>query len=101
MKQKKWLVALVLVLLIFATFIGTASVMARGNSGYLLRWTVDNGGGILSNGSYKIQNTFGQPDANMPVSNGGYTLTGGFWGKKTNTVTTPNTIFLPVVLRQS
>jgi hypothetical protein len=41
-------------------------------------WTVDNGGGTSSGGTYLLSGTMGQPDAGH-MQGGRYTLDGGFW----------------------
>lgn len=47
---------------------------------YSLTWsTIDGGGGTSTGGVYTIRGTIGQPDAGGPMTNGPYSLTGGFW----------------------
>ncbi|GEM_PF-3378022 len=48
---------------------------------YNIDWhTVDGGGERSTGGSYMLQGTVAQPDANTPtLNNGGYQLQGGFW----------------------
>ena len=60
-------------------------------------WTVDGGGGTLSEGAYSLSGTVGQPDAGQALSGNGYTLVGGFWYG----VAAPEwyDLYLPVVLR--
>ncbi|WP_395373532.1 hypothetical protein [Marinicella sp. W31] len=41
--------------------------------------TINNGGGTLTGGSYELNSSVGQVDANMSQSNGQYTINGGFW----------------------
>jgi hypothetical protein len=41
--------------------------------------TIDGGGGTSSGGSYSISGTIGQPDAGRAMTNGQFSLTGGFW----------------------
>ena len=41
--------------------------------------TIDSGGGTSSGGSFVLSGTIGQPDAGLPMTGGGFTLTGGFW----------------------
>jgi len=54
-------------------------VQARAQS-YSIDWfTVDGGGGTSTNGAYQVSGTIGQPDAGAPMTNGIYSLTGGFW----------------------
>ncbi len=42
-------------------------------------WTVDGGGGASGGAEYVLSSTAGQHDAAPPVSQGGYTLSAGFW----------------------
>lgn len=44
----------------------------------LSRWTVDGGGASLHQGSYQLDATLGQPDAQV-WGDGRYRLSGGFW----------------------
>jgi hypothetical protein len=50
-----------------------------GTDPYTITWaTVDGGGGLSTNGPYKLYVTVGQPDAWI-MSCGDYPLSGGFW----------------------
>ena len=61
--------------------------------GYTLdRWAV--GGGHSSGGGYDLTGTFGQPNAGT-LSDGDYTLGGGFWGGGA----VQYRVYLPLVLR--
>jgi hypothetical protein len=61
-------------------------------------WTVDAGGYTFSTGgSYSLGGTIGQPDAGPTLSNGGYSLTGGFWTGLTALKRYP--VYLPLVVR--
>jgi hypothetical protein len=40
---------------------------------------VAGGGGTSTGGTYQVSGTIGQHDAGGPLSNGNYTVTGGFW----------------------
>ncbi len=42
-------------------------------------WTVDGGSGTSTGGTYTVSGTIGQPDAGGPMTNGVYSLTGGYW----------------------
>ena len=42
-------------------------------------WTVDSGGGDASGGVYEVSATIGQPDIQLEMSGGSYSLSGGFW----------------------
>lgn len=64
-----------------------SAVLARGPE--LLRlagsydlswWTADGGGGASGGGDYTLGGTAGQPEAAPPLTQGTYTLAGGFWG---------------------
>ena len=47
---------------------------------YSLDWsTIDGGGGTSTGGVYSVSVTIGQPDAGGPLTNGQYSVTGGFW----------------------
>ena len=42
-------------------------------------WKVAGGGGTSTGGVYAVSGTIGQHDAGGPLTNGPYSLTGGFW----------------------
>jgi len=47
---------------------------------YSIDWhTIDSGGGTSTGGVYSVSGTIGQPDAGGPLTNGQYSVTGGFW----------------------
>jgi hypothetical protein len=46
-------------------------------------FTVDGGGGTSTGGVYSVSGTIGQPDAGVPMTNGQYSVTGGFWALPT------------------
>jgi hypothetical protein len=47
---------------------------------YSIDWfTIDGGGGTSTGGVYTVSGTIGQPDAGGPLTNGQYSITGGFW----------------------
>lgn len=41
--------------------------------------TIDNGGGSVSNGAFRVRGTVGQFDAAAPRANGQFSNTGGYW----------------------
>ena len=41
--------------------------------------TIAGGGGTSTGGVYSVSGTIGQPDASGPLTNGQYSVTGGFW----------------------
>ena len=59
-------------------FLATA-IIAHAQS-YSIDWfTIDGGGGTSTGGVYSVSGTIGQPDASGPMTNGQYSVTGGFW----------------------
>jgi hypothetical protein len=51
---------------------------------YSIDWfTIDGGGGTSTGGVYSVSGTIGQPDAGAPMTNGQYSVTGGFWALPT------------------
>lgn len=51
---------------------------------YSIDWsTIDGGGGTSTGGVYSISGTIGQHDAGGPMTNGQYSVTGGFWALPT------------------
>lgn len=47
---------------------------------YSINWhTIDGGGGSSTGGVYSVSGTIGQPDAGTPMTNGQFSVTGGFW----------------------
>jgi hypothetical protein len=71
------------------------------NASYDLSWwTLDGGGYTFSTGgSYSLGGTIGQPDAGPTFSNGGYSLTGGFWSGVAALERYP--VYLPLVVRSA
>ena len=59
-------------------FVATATI-AHAQS-YSIDWfTIDGGGGTSAGGVFTVSGTIGQPDAGGPLTNGQYSVTGGFW----------------------
>jgi hypothetical protein len=47
---------------------------------YSIDWSkIAGGGGTSTGGIYAVSGTIGQPDAGGPLTNGQYSVTGGFW----------------------
>ena len=47
---------------------------------FAITWhTTDGGGGVSTGGVYSVSGTIGQPDACSAMTNGQYSLSGGFW----------------------
>lgn len=64
-----------------------AVAYAQAGGGFNMSWfTVDDGGGTSTGGSYTWSATIGQPDAGT-LSNGRFTFVGGFWGVAASTPT--------------
>lgn len=85
-------VALLGLLLIMVTIAAAAA------SYDLSWWTVDGGGGTSSGGKYSLSGTIGQPEVGPLLSNGGFTLTGGFW-RGGSVTPAQHVVFLPLVIR--
>jgi hypothetical protein len=63
--------------------LGTASAQDA------ITWsTIDGGGGTSTGGVYSVSGTIGQPDAGLTMTNGQYSVTGGFWALPTAVQTT-------------
>ena len=59
-------------------FVATATITHA--QSYSIDWfTIDGGGGTSTGGVYSLSGTIGQPDAGGPLTNGQYSVTGGFW----------------------
>jgi len=93
---------LVFVFLLLSVSIALAQPADAGSTdldgGYDLSWwTVDGGGGTLTDGvsGYSLSGTAGQPDA-ATWQGEGYSLAGGFWG---GAVPVEYAVYLPLVLR--
>ena len=51
---------------------------------YSIDWSkIAGGGGTSTGGVYSVSGTLGQPDAGGPLTNGQYSVTGGFWALPT------------------
>jgi hypothetical protein len=81
-------------LIICANLLVTAAALAQT---YSIDWhTIDGGGGTSTGGVYSVTATIGQPDAVTPMTNGVYSLTGGFW--TVYAVQTPGAPLLAITL---
>jgi phospholipase/lecithinase/hemolysin len=88
---------LVTLALLLASAVSAAPASTALDAAYdLTWWTVDGGGGTLTDASngYTLAGTTGQPDAQVWQGQG-YTLAGGFWGG----AFVEYHAFLPLVLR--
>jgi hypothetical protein len=65
--------------LILSTLLAVAAVTVSAQN-YSIDWyTIDGGGATSTGGVYSVSGTIGQPDAGGPMTNGQYSVTGGFW----------------------
>lgn len=94
---------LILLALTLALLFGSGGVLKASPANLTLPWwTVDSGGGDLSEGSYTLAGTIGQPDAGPVLTSNGYTLVGGFWSGSGPTAAPEDyPIYLPLVLRNA
>lgn len=68
-----------MVLGVWCLVLAGAGLQARGQS-YSVDWfKIAGGGGKSSNSQFALSGTIGQPDAGGPMTNGEYSVTGGFW----------------------
>jgi len=60
-------------------------------------FTIDGGGGTSTNGNFSLSGTIGQPDAGPVMTNGQFSITGGFWALPTavQTLGAPTLIIVP------
>jgi len=59
------------------------TALARAQT-YSIDWfTIDGGGGTSTGGVFAVSGTIGQPDAGGLMSNGPYSVNGGFWALPT------------------
>jgi len=65
------------VILVLATLV--PGLGAQGQ--YLINWSkIAGGGGRSTGGVFSVSGTIGQAEAGGPLTNGQYSVTGGFWG---------------------
>jgi len=93
MKGYRWLALAAVLILLFGAVVANAQI----GNGYDLSWSTIDGGGYTfsTGGGYSLGGTIGQPDAGT-MSDGGYTLGGGFWGGIEYFLR----IYLPLILKQ-
>jgi hypothetical protein len=71
---------------------------------YSIDWhTIDGGGGMSTGTVYSVTGTIGQPDAGGPMTNGQYSVTGGFWALPTAVQVTnaPTLTIVPALAGQA
>ncbi len=66
-------------ILLLACSLGLNAFIAAAQPYTVDRFTVACGGGTSIGGGYTITGTVGQSDASTPLTNGLYSVTGGFW----------------------
>jgi len=72
-------------MLITIGFCGLLSAQSGGS--YLIKkYSINNGGGVLSGGSYQLTSSIAQVDASNRMSNGAYSLSAGMWHQYTDSV---------------
>ena len=67
-------------LLVLFSFAGLLASGALAQSYKLEAFTIAGGGGTSTGGVYAVSGTVGQLDASGTMTNGPYSVTGGFWG---------------------
>jgi len=60
-------------------------------------FTIDGGGGTSTNANFSLSGTIGQPDAGPVMTNGQFSVTGGFWALPTviQTLGSPTLTIIP------
>jgi len=70
--------------LVMCAVLGLGFALQLSAQTYSIPWsTVDGGGGTSTGGVYSVNGTIGQHDAGGPMTNGQYSITGGFWALPT------------------
>ncbi len=70
----------ILVVTLFLLFCAGGVALAQSGGGYdLTWWTIDGGGGTLSDGGYALGGTIGQPEPGPVLTGSGFFLYSGFW----------------------
>jgi len=90
---------LILLVVFVVCMVAVSAILAapdRPADGYSIAWwTVDGGGGESIGGSYILDGTIGQADA-QTSSGGDYAVAGGFWNES---VIRGYRIYLPIILK--
>jgi len=81
MLNKRFKYKKIIALLIFGLAASQALAQYQMN-----KYSINNGGGKISGGSYEIKSSIGQVDASNTLSNGNYSLNGGFWHKNNDLI---------------
>lgn len=65
---------------VLSLLFAATSLLSASGQGYSINWyAIGGGGGTSTNSEYSLTGTIGQPFAGGPLTDGNYTLTGGFW----------------------
>ena len=65
---------------LFSLTLGLLVPILGSAQNYSINWsTIGGGGGSSTGGVYSVSGTIGQPDAGGPLTNGQYSVIGGFW----------------------
>ena len=60
--------------------VGVVLVAISASAQYTIDWSkIAGGGGASAGGGYSLTGTIGQPDAGSTMTNGQFSVTGGFW----------------------
>jgi hypothetical protein len=78
----------------------TSALVASAQNFAIERFTIAGGGGISAGTDYVVRGTIAQPDASNRITNGAYTLVGGFWSGAT-VVPTPGAPRLHIAREQN
>jgi hypothetical protein len=73
----------------FVASLAFLAIALTARAQYSIDWsTIDGGGGTSTGSVYSVTGTIGQPDAGGPMTNGQFSVTGGFWALPTAVQTT-------------
>src|SRR5262245_54631277 len=78
--------------------LGCLLVTFAAQAQFSIDWfTIDGGGGTSTNGNFLLSGTIGQPDAGPVMTNGQFSVTGGFWALPTviQTLGAPTLMIVP------
>ena len=81
----------------FILISGLALLSVNGRAQFAIDWfAIDGGAGTSTGGVYSVNGSIGQPDAGVPMTNGQFAVTGGFWALPT-AVQTPGAPRITIV----
>ena len=90
-----WILAIALAVAQGESLAQSPPATPQGGDYRIDRYTIDGGGGVSSGGTFEIQGTIGQPDADplQPSTGGVYEITGGFWPGLAPATPQPDALF--------